>query len=236
MHNLDLLHQAESAPLGGGGEGPGGGDGLPLDCVGHPLVLQLPDVSCQSGSHPLSTVPESVRVVVVSGLPVGLGQPDVGLVHLAHCRHRGLVDGVGVEAPGPLHGAVLRPTSAVAVAVERSLNWEVVVDHLHVVPRYDLAQIGHRPVGQLDGVTVEDTVEGVADREAAVEDGEELVADLGLDRHAERGVEPRNLPPASSPDSACSLLLRFVNQLLLVAGPLERLLVDPLGGVEDLLR
>ena len=39
MHDLDLLHQAQPALLGGGGEDPGSGDGLPLDGVGHPCVL-----------------------------------------------------------------------------------------------------------------------------------------------------------------------------------------------------
>ena len=62
MHNLDLLHQAESAPLGGGGEGPGGGDGLPLDCVGHPLVLQLPDIDRLSMLRLFSQCSNPVRL------------------------------------------------------------------------------------------------------------------------------------------------------------------------------
>ena len=88
MHDLHLLHQAQPALLGGGCEGPGGGDDLPLDGVGHPCVLQPPDVPCQRGPHPLSAVPECVRVVVVSGLPLRLGQANVGLVHLANCGDR----------------------------------------------------------------------------------------------------------------------------------------------------
>ena len=88
MHDLHLFHQAEAAHLGGGGEGPGRGDEPPLDGVGHPLVLQLPDMSGQPGPHPLVAVPEGVGVVVVPTLPVRLGQANVGLVHLANCGDR----------------------------------------------------------------------------------------------------------------------------------------------------
>ena len=84
-------------------------------------------------------------------------------------------------------------------------------------------------------MTVEDLVEGVAGWEGAVEDGEETVADLGLNRHAERGIEPHFHFPASASAPARSLLLWLVEQLLLVASPLECLLVDPLGSIEDLL-
>ena len=87
---------------------------------------------------PLAAVSEGVGVVVVPTLPVGLGQSNVGLVHLAHCRHRGLVDAAGVEAPGSLHWAVDRPSPTVAVAVERPLDGEVVIHHLDVVPGNDL--------------------------------------------------------------------------------------------------
>ena len=235
VHDLDLLHEAEPALLGGGSERSSSGDGLPLDGVGHPLVLELPDVAGQAGSHPFAAVPEGVGVVVVPTLPVRLGQPSVGLLPLADCRHLRLVDGAGVQASGPLQGAVLRPSSAVAIAVEGPLRWEAVVDHLHVVPSYDLAEVGHGSVTQLDGVAVEDATEGVADWEAAVQDVEELLPNPCLHSHAVGWVEPDQLPVASASDPPCPLLLRLEGQLLRVAGPLKRLLVDPLGGIKDLL-
>ena len=54
VHDLDLLHEAEPALLGGGSERSSSGDGLPCDGVGHPLVLELPDVAGQAGSHPFA--------------------------------------------------------------------------------------------------------------------------------------------------------------------------------------
>ena len=50
VHDLDLLHESELVLLGGGSERSSSGDGLPLDGVGHPLVLELPDVAGQAGS------------------------------------------------------------------------------------------------------------------------------------------------------------------------------------------
>ena len=85
MHDFHFLHKTKTTHLGGGGEGPGRGDGLPLQGVGHPLVLQLPDVASQPRPHPLAAVPEGVRVIVVPGLPLRLGQANVGLVRLANC-------------------------------------------------------------------------------------------------------------------------------------------------------
>ena len=45
-----------------------------------------------------------------------------------------MVDRVGVQASGSLHGAVLCPSTAVAVGVERPLNWQLVLQQFGVVP------------------------------------------------------------------------------------------------------
>ena len=83
-------------------------------------------------------------------------------------------------------------------------------------------------------MAVEEPMEYVADWEGEVEDGEEPLADLGAHTHAEWWVEPDHLA-STGPPPACPLILRLEDQLLLVAGSLERLLVDSFGGVEDLL-
>ena len=65
---------------------------------------------------------------------------------LPSCLHLRLVNGVGVQAPGSLHGAILWPSTAVAVRIERPLNWQLVLQRFVVVPGDDATQIGHSAV------------------------------------------------------------------------------------------
>ena len=146
MHDHHFLCQTKPAHLGGGGEGLCPGEDLPLDGVVHPLVLQLPHVAGQGGLAPLRRVFEVGLMVAVTGLPLWHGEADVGLLLLAGHLHLRLVDGVGVQAPGSLHGAVLCPSTAVAVRVERPLNWQLVLQQFGVVPGDDATQIGHSVV------------------------------------------------------------------------------------------
>ena len=74
-------------------------------------------------------------------------------------------------------------------------------------------------------MAVEEPMEWVAEWKGGVEYGEEPLADLGAHTHAERWVKPDHLA-STGPLPACPLLLRLEDQLLLVAGSLERLLVD----------
>ena len=73
--------------------------------------------------------------------------------------------------------------------------------------------------------------------EALVQQRQEVAAQLGGHGGAVGWVEPDYSassapPPCFSPPSSG---LRLVDQLLLVAGPLERLDIGTLGGVEDFL-
>ena len=129
MHDHHFLCQTKPAHLGGGGEGLCPGEDLPLDGVVHPLVLQLPHVAGQGGLVPLGGVFEVRLVVAVPRLPLRHGEADVRLL-LAGRLHLRLVYGVSDQAPGSLHGAVLCPSTAVAVRVERPLNWQLLINFL----------------------------------------------------------------------------------------------------------
>ena len=146
VHNHHFLCQTKPAHLRGGGEGLRPGEDLPLDGVVHPLVLQVPYMAGQGGLVPLRRVLEVGFVVGVASLPLWHGEADVGLLLLAGHLHLRLVDGVGVQAPGSLHGAVLCPSTAVAVRVERPLNWQLALQEFGVVPSDDATQIGHSAV------------------------------------------------------------------------------------------
>ena len=145
VHDHHFFGQAKTAHLGGGGEGLCPGEDLPLDGVVHPLVLQTPHVAGQGGLAPLRRVFEVGLVVAVHRLPLRHGEADVRLL-LAGRLHLRLVNGVGVQAPGSLHGAVFCPSTAVAVGVERPLNWQLVIQQFGVVPGDDATQIGHSVV------------------------------------------------------------------------------------------
>ena len=145
VHDFHFLCQAKSTHLGGGGEGLRPGEDLPLDGVVHPLVLQIPHVAGQGGLVPLGGVFEVGLVVSVPRLPLRHGEANVRLLPAGRLHLR-LVDGVGVQAPGSLHGAVLCPSTAVAVRVERPLNWQLAPQQFGVVPGDDATQIGHSAV------------------------------------------------------------------------------------------
>ena len=140
MHYHHFLSQTKSTHFGGGGEGLRPFEDFPLHVEVHPLVLQLPHVAGQGGLAPLGGVFEVGLVVAVPGLPLRHGEADVGLLLLAGHLHLRLVDGVGVQAPGSLHGAVLCPSMAVAVRVERPLNWQLALQQFGVVPGDDATQ------------------------------------------------------------------------------------------------
>ena len=131
-------------------------------------------------------------MVTISRLPGGGRYACVGGIGLARLDHRGPVHEVGVLAPGPVHGAGLGPSSAVAVAVARQLLLEpqVVAQHLDVVGGDDLGEGWHGPVGELNSVTVENSPERVADREALVQQGEEDLPQFGGHGGAVGRVEP----------------------------------------------
>ena len=112
---------------------------FPLDVVVLPLVFQVPHVAGQGGLAPLRRVFEVCLVVAVPRLPLRHGETDVRLL-LAGRLHLRVVNGVGVQAPGSLHGAVLCPSTAVAVRVERPLNWQLVLQQFGVVPGDDATQ------------------------------------------------------------------------------------------------
>ena len=190
VHDHHFLCQTKPAHLGGGGEGLRPGEDLPPNGVVHPLVLQLPHVSGQGGLGPLAGVLEFGLVVAVASLPLWHGEADVGLLLLADHLHLRLVDRVGIQASGSLHGAVFCPSAAVAVGVERPLHWQIILEHLLVVPSDDAPKVGHRAVGELNCVSVEHLVKWVAGWEGGVEYGEEPLADLGLHTHAVGWVKP----------------------------------------------
>ena len=56
VHYFHFLHQAEPTHLGGGSEGSGSGHGCPLYVEVDLLVLQLPNIPCEGGFHPLGAV------------------------------------------------------------------------------------------------------------------------------------------------------------------------------------
>ena len=172
-HDGELLHKAQPTGVGAGVVAGQPGQSSPLQGVLSALVFQLPDMTRQAGFYPLLTVAKVGLVVSIADLPGRGSDPRVGLVRLALLHQGGLVQDRGVLAPGAVHGAHGRPTTAVAVTVERPLDRQIVAaacHHLCVVPRYNLGQRWHRTVGELDRVAVQDSPEAVADREALVQD------------------------------------------------------------------
>ena len=145
MHYHHFLSQTKSTHFGGRGEGLRPCEDFPLDVVVLPLVFQVPHVAGQGGLAPLRRVFEVGLVVAVPCPPLRHGEADVRLL-LAGRLHLRLVNGVGVQAPGSLHGAVLCPSTAVAVRVEQPLNWQLVLQQFGVVPGDDATQIGHSAV------------------------------------------------------------------------------------------
>ena len=59
-------------------------------------------------------------------------------------------------------GMVLRASAANAVGVEWPLHWQIILEHLLVVPSNDAPEVGHRAVGELNCVAVEHLVKWVA--------------------------------------------------------------------------
>ena len=107
-------------------------------------------------------------------------------------------------------------------------------DNLSIVAGYDVPKVGQWPVADLYRLPVQSFVTRVAGREALVQDLEELPADVGGDRSAERWIEPVDFsffPPLL----LLHLLPRLVLQLLAVACIVELLLVHILGSIEHLL-
>ena len=180
-------------------------------------------------------MPEVVSVVVVPELPGGGGHANVPLLGLASGEDVGLVDDMVVFTPGSIHWALLGPPTTVAVGVLRPLLREDVSYDLCVVATDDLGQAGHGPVAELDCVPVKDTMEGVVDGKAGVEDVQKPLTDLGFQAHAEWWVEPHHLPLSLPPPRVGCHLLRLVDQLLRVPGPPQRLLLWAFGCVEDFL-
>ena len=159
-------------------------------------------------------------MVVAPGLPVGLGPPQIGL-HLQDPRvllhlvlqprslwrqglDLGLIDDVFSQALAGKWtvGFVFFRATALLLAHRRL----AFANDLRVVAGDDVAQVGHRPVGHLDRLPVENLVTRMAGGEALVQDLKELFADVGGDRAAERGVEPADVS-LPSPPSPRPLLL-----------------------------
>ena len=160
VHDGVFLHQAQPAAVGGGVEVGIGGQRLPRDAEGAVAILELPDMTSQTGVNPFSTVFEAGLVVPVPHFE-GVGrEADVRGVRLALLLHLGLVQDVGVLAPCPLDWTVDRAPPAVAVAVLGQLALEhlVLAEYLVVVGGDNLGEVGLGPVRELDRVPVEGRV------------------------------------------------------------------------------
>ena len=151
VHDCKLLAKAEPTGVGGGVEGGQDGQLLPGDAVVSPLIFEAPDVPSEAGVDPFAGVAEGMGVIPISDLPRGGRYAGVDGVWLAGLVDGGQVQGVGVLAPGPLHRAALRPSSAVAVRVSRQLLLKplVLAQHLVVVGGDDFGEIGHCLIREL---------------------------------------------------------------------------------------
>ena len=106
VHDDVFLHQAQPAAVGGGVEVGVGGQRLPRDVEGAVGILELPDMTSQTGVNPFGTVFEAGLVVPVPHFE-GVGcEADVRGVWLALLLHLGLIQDVGVLAPCPLDRTV----------------------------------------------------------------------------------------------------------------------------------
>ena len=143
-----FLHQAQPAAVGGRVEVGVGGQRLPRDVEGAVAILELPDMTSQTGVNPFGTIFEAGLVVSVPHFEAVGCEADVRGVRLALLLHLGLVQDVGVLAPCSLHRTVDRAPPAVAVAVPGQLALEglVLTEHLDVVGGDDLPHVGHGPV------------------------------------------------------------------------------------------
>ena len=148
VHDDVFFHQAQPAAVGGGVEDGVGGQRLPRDVEGAVAILELPDMTSQTGVNPFGTVFEAGLVVPVPHFEAVGCEADVRGVRLALLLHLGLVQDVGVLAPCSLHRTVDRAPPAVAVAVPGQLALEglVLAEHLDVVGGDDLPHVGHGPV------------------------------------------------------------------------------------------
>ena len=213
VHQDELLAQTQPARVVAGPVGLAAGEDPPLHLRLDPLVLEGPDVAAQLGLLPLGCVPERGLVVSVPELP--RGGTDAHVLHqgLPLGRHLGLVDDPGVFAPAPFHHANSVLALAVAVGVlQVDGGWG---GDLSIVAGHYFAKIGHGSVTQLHCVSVEDLVEGVIRGKASVQELEELPANVGLDRQAERWVEP-DYPAAARPLARSAPFVCIVNQILVI--------------------
>ena len=112
------------------------------------------------------------------------------------------------------------------------LSGVTLANDLAVVVGDDVPKIGHRPVADLDGLAIQHLVARVCRREALVQDGQELLADVGGDRPAEWRIEPGYFPSPPPPPPGRLLLPGLVLELLLVACLGQLLLVQVFGVVE----
>ena len=108
VHDDVFLHQAQPAAVGGRVEVGVGGQRLPRDVEGAVAILELPDMTSQTGVNPFGTVFEAGLVVPVPHFKAVGCEADVGGVWLALLLHLGLVQDVGVLAPCSLHRTVDR--------------------------------------------------------------------------------------------------------------------------------
>ena len=148
VHDGVFFHQAQPAAVGGGVEDGVGGQRLPRDVEGAVAILELPDMTSQTGVNPFGTVFEAGLVVSVPHFEAVGCEADIRGVRLALLLHLGLVQDVGVLAPRPLDRTVDRAAPAVAVAVLGQLALEhlVLAKYLVVVGGDYLSKVGHGPV------------------------------------------------------------------------------------------
>ena len=231
VHQDVFFLQAQAAGVVACLEGGAVGEDPPLDVdviMEDALVLEGPDVAGQLGVFPLLGVLEVGLVVPIPRLPVGRTDPDVLHGGLGGGGHLRLVHHLPVHAPGPLHHADGVPPPTVAVLLPQVGGGG---GDLGVVAGHNLAKIGHGPVGQLHCVSVQDFVKGVASREAAVEQLEKLPANVALDTLAEGWIEPQDVAATSPPPSSWAAGWA-VDELMVIASPLEGVLERNLGGLE----
>ena len=181
VHDGVFLHQAQPAAVGGGVEVRVGGQRFPRDSEGTVAILVSPDMPSKAGVGALCAVFEEGVVVALPHLEGVGGEAHVAGIWFALLLHPGVIQDVGVQASRRLHGTVFLPASTVAVAVfgQVALKDLVLAEHLVVVGGDDLCHVGHCPVRQLDGVTIEGAPQLVLKREALVHQRQEVAAQLG---------------------------------------------------------
>ena len=188
-HDEVFLLQAQPAHSRCGVEAARPREDLPRDGEGEALVLQLPDMRGESGAW-LVAVP-AISLVLGNPVPHGaLREACVGLLLAS--------GGVGDLRPidYSLRHAVTwqwtLPASSVAIAPSTGLH--TLRPHLVVVLVEGLAHVGHGRVGDLHGVAVDHLPQLVAWRKTGVNEGQELLSDVGGDGLGEWRVEPGDCP------------------------------------------